>query len=112
MNEAAKRHEPVSDRLEAGSILRYSWGYGQTNVDWFQVIRRSNKSVWIREIQGNIVEKGFMCGDATPRPGDMKPLAKVQRKLVQEQDGEEFIKMDYGMAVPWNGRPAYVSWYY
>ena len=113
----AERHAPSTERMKVGTILRYSWGYGQTNVDWFQVIRRTDKSVWIREIEGNIEEKGFMCGDATPRPGEFKLdqqglRVKALRKKVQEQGGEEFVKMDYGLAVPWNGRPAYVSWYY
>jgi hypothetical protein len=33
-----------------GTIWATSWGYDQTNVEFFQVIRETEKSVWVREI--------------------------------------------------------------
>lgn len=34
-----------------GTIWATSWGYDQTNVEFFQVVRATEKSVWVREIQ-------------------------------------------------------------
>lgn len=39
--------DPVA---HVGDILYTSWGYDQTNVDFYQVIRVSGKNAWIREI--------------------------------------------------------------
>jgi hypothetical protein len=33
-----------------GTIWATSWGYDQTNVEYFQVIRETAASVWVREI--------------------------------------------------------------
>jgi hypothetical protein len=33
-----------------GTVWATSWGYDQTNVEFFQVIRETAKSVWVREI--------------------------------------------------------------
>jgi hypothetical protein len=48
-----------------------SWGYDQTNVNYFQVTRVSAKGVWVREIGCESVPgtQGFMCQDVKPSPG-------------------------------------------
>lgn len=101
--------------LEVGQILGYSWGYGQTNVDWFQVVRATAKSVWIRPIRGNLIEDGFMCGTTTPIKDDFLDDSPPRRKSIQTryyEDGSPVLSMDFGLAVPWDGRPKYQSWYH
>ena len=39
-----------TDEIKIGTIFECDWGYDQTNVDFYQVVRRTAKSVWIREI--------------------------------------------------------------
>lgn len=46
--------------LKAGQILYTSWGYDQTNVEYFIVTRVSGRRVWIREIAGDSESIGFM----------------------------------------------------
>jgi hypothetical protein len=33
-----------------GSVWYTSWGYDQTNVEFFQVVRETEKSIWLRRI--------------------------------------------------------------
>lgn len=37
--------------IKPGDILTYSWGYEQTNIDFFQVTRVTAKNAWIRRIE-------------------------------------------------------------
>lgn len=37
----------VADRIEPGAILYSSWGYDQTNIDYYMVTRTTAKSCWI-----------------------------------------------------------------
>ena len=47
--------------LTVGQILYTSWGYDQTNVDYYVITRASGKRVWVREIAGRYVETGPMA---------------------------------------------------
>lgn len=54
--EKSKKRKELTNPYIVGDLLYDSWGYGQTNVDFYQVVRVSDKSVWIRSIKGEIVE--------------------------------------------------------
>jgi hypothetical protein len=51
-----------------GSIIYNSWGYDQTNIDFYQIIEVKAKSVIIREIASSYVSgtKGYMCANVKP----------------------------------------------
>jgi hypothetical protein len=58
--------------IKVGDIFRTSWGYGQTNVDFFQVVGRpTNAKALIRQIgQEFIGERQFMSGQVKARKND------------------------------------------
>ena len=45
-----------------GTMLVSSWGYEQTNVDFYQVIKTTRYGVQMRAIAGDFNETGFMSG--------------------------------------------------
>jgi len=47
---------------QVGDILVSSWGYDQTNIDWYQVIDRTNKMATIQPIAGCV--KDVHCNGA------------------------------------------------
>jgi hypothetical protein len=63
--QRAKKAEWVNP-LKAGDILYTSWGYDQTNVEFFAVTRVSGKRVWVREIAADYEGTGFMSGNTWP----------------------------------------------
>jgi hypothetical protein len=66
--------------LQVGDVLRSSWGYDQTNIDYYEVVELVGKrSVKIREIGGEAIETGFMSGISTPKPGSYIGPAVVKR---------------------------------
>lgn len=69
--------------LKVGSILRTSWGYDQTNIEYFEVTKLvGSKMVEVREIAQEVTETGFMSGDCVPVPG--KYIGQPMRKRVLE----------------------------
>ncbi len=62
---SAKRRTEIRAEIQVGTLLFDSWGYDQTNVDFFQVIDRSKTgaTVTIKRICGRQVEgsAGHMC---------------------------------------------------
>jgi len=105
----------MTDTIKTGDIFYNSWGYDQTNIDWYQVvgITKSGKSVKIREIGAQIAGApgcSDMSGRSTPVKGAfISP--DVLTKRIRKYDGEFNLPMKYGWCPKWDGTPKYVSWY-
>jgi hypothetical protein len=106
--ERAKLSAAMAEQLTVGTILYYSWGYDQTNIEFFQVIRNTGKSVIVREIASESVEgsQGFMSEQVKPvRDAFIGPEL---RKII----GPYGLAMDFGSLSPIGGRESfYRSWY-
>ena len=65
--------------LTVGDVLVASWGYEQTNYDYYQVTGLvGRRSVQIRELAQQSAETGFLQGDCVPRKNVFKgePMTK------------------------------------
>jgi len=59
----------IATKIEPGAILYSSWGYDQTNIDFYYVTRATAKSCWIVPMSSCLVEQtGFMS--ETVRAGE------------------------------------------
>ena len=102
---------PAIVPLQAGDILAYSWGWEQTNVDFFQVVRATAKSVWIRPIAGTEISDGPTSMTGTVKPVINRFTGPVKRKKIQQpESAEPFVDMSYGIAKRYE-RPMRVSHY-
>jgi hypothetical protein len=66
MKNYASKSNPHN--IKIGDLFSMSWGYDQTNVNYFQVTRVSAAGVWVREIGSQSVPgtQGFMCETVKP----------------------------------------------
>lgn len=66
--EKKERINGLIDEIEIGSIFCSSWGYEQTNVDYFQVVGKKGKStILVREIASEIVKENHnFSGEVIP----------------------------------------------
>lgn len=83
--------------FEEGDIFRCSWGYDQTNIDYYEVLSVSGKMLTIQQIRGiSSDEEGFMTARKIPNPGDFigKPF-KVIPQMSSLKDGPKsgYIKI-------------------
>lgn len=46
----------ITAQPKVGDILISSWGYDQTNIEFFKVVKVSDFSVWIQQLNNKIVE--------------------------------------------------------
>lgn len=85
--------------LQVGTVLRESWGYDQTNIDYYQVIEisPSGRTCVIREIAARSVGPS-MTGSCWPLADEF--IGKPMRKMIGERDA---IKVrEWGSwAYPW-----------
>ena len=97
--------------LVIGDILYSSWGYEQTNVNFYQVIDVRNKMVILKEICGKQVESKGYARDA----GLCEPVKDRFAKGEKEyrciaRNGS--CKVNGYYASKWDGKPIYWSSYY
>lgn len=52
-----------------GDIFRCSWGYDQTNIDYYEIGAVNGKTVEVLEIGQQRNETGWLQGDCVPAPG-------------------------------------------
>jgi hypothetical protein len=55
--------------LVGGEIFRTSWGYEQTNVEYYEVVGVSGQMIELREIAQSREEEGYLFGKTKPMPG-------------------------------------------
>lgn len=100
--------------VQVGFIFHYSWGYDQTQCEYFQVTEKNGKMVTIREIGSTSI------ADGTPQPMSEYRIAvkdsflensKPLKKRLQFSSGVPYLKMKCGYARPWKGDKNYCSWY-
>jgi hypothetical protein len=109
--ERKAKSQEVSRALNIGDILVNSWGYEQTNVDFYQVVDKKGMTVALRKIAGE------------PVPGSHYPhgMACMVRPCPGAFIGEPFLKRisAYGVKMPYGGHASkcapdsthYNSWY-
>lgn len=101
--------------LKAGDILYSSWGYDQTNIDFYQVLESKGQFVKIRKLMAEITESGpmAMSGNTKPwNPGCFYEDAPVLRRKVITYSGGTYVRVDdCASASPWDGVPKTCSWY-
>lgn len=105
-NLYARQIAKETDALQAGAIVYDSWGWEQTNIDFYKIVKRSGASVWLQPLKSKKVETGFMSGNAEP---------------TEETDGEVFLRRigKYGVSINshrgtlilYDGKPKSCSWY-
>lgn len=110
-----KDNENAVNLLNIGDILYDSWGYEQTNIDFYQVVDIKGKSAYIRPIASEIVpgSEGNMSANVRPIK-DKFTSDEVQRKVIQAYGNNVFLKSKFGSISKYDGGDdgVYSSWYY
>lgn len=68
--------------VKVGDIFRSSWGYDQTNIDYYQVIAVSGKTATVCAIGSLSEADGYLQGNCVPAPNSF--IGKPFKKLIQK----------------------------
>lgn len=99
--------------VKVGDIFGTSWGYNQTNREFYQVIEiPSPKTVILREVAQDIKEEGFMAGYTKPIKNNF--IGEAFSKRVGQGNSISFASYRHGRLLSdaeLTGKGLYVSWY-
>lgn len=98
----------VTKTVKVGDIFTYSWGYDQTNVDFYQVVRCTTKTVWVRRVNSTCVGgHNSPSEQVVPVRGSWHRYDKKthRKRLGTGWRGTPCFSMDHGTASLWDGTP-------
>lgn len=127
--EYVKKH--FKNPFKVGDIIHHSWGYGQTNCDFYQVVRVTKASIEVRPIGTKTVpgSEGFMSRKAMPVKDNFlagkftaltessndtpdKIMKRVSAYIKDDGTLRYYIPTPYGWCDKWDGKAEYESWYH
>lgn len=102
--------------LPIGTIMVSSWGWEQTNIDFFKVVGHFGRTglevvaIGSQRVEGSVLPHGM--ADHVVADPDVDPEATVHRVKMTSKNGFRVPEMtgDY-TARKWDGSPLYRSWY-
>ena len=104
-----KKNAVLAAKFNVGDILFSSWGYEQTNVDFYQVVKATEKTIWIKELKKLKKFSSGMSGWALPDIDNFK-----SSQITMHRIGKcDFIKINsYAYAHKWDGKAKdFSGWY-
>jgi len=92
---------------QVGDILYSSWGYDQTNIDFYQVTGVGKKQIVIREIGKRVVKEDEISERVIAAPN--KFVGRAQKKMPKPagRDGYSVKLNSFSNAYIWDGKPKY-----
>jgi hypothetical protein len=94
-----------------GKIVVNSWGYDQTNIDYYLIVKRSASFVTLQPIGQKSQEDGWLTGTCTPDPDKPLPEPTTRRKVIVRGGKEIGVKSEFGWCDLWDGKPDHWSAY-
>jgi hypothetical protein len=91
--------------LKPGDIMVCSWGYDQTNIDYYQVTEVRGKNVVLREISKKVVgDSGGSSERVMPVPDSF--IGEPLLKRPSGSSGKPYVRVtSYSSAHLWDGKP-------
>jgi hypothetical protein len=107
VNVVVPEPEPEPEPVKAGSIFSASWGYDQTNVDFYEVVKvsPSGKTVTLQEVGQHRQTSGHEPSDRVVPDRTIKKGQPFRRKLHVWPTGCAVSITSYSWASPWDGSP-------
>lgn len=101
--------------FKKGDILTGSWGYDQTNVEFFEIVEAKGRKVAIRELGHQSIKgsEGFMCESVVPDHG--RYIGEPETHIAQTYTGASnswYVRLNDCCTLHlWEGGKQYKSWY-
>ena len=124
--ETAKTEAVNELGIKVGDVFYMSWGYEQTNVDFFRVkALRGKTQVILQEVNVEMLEEKGISGMSADRKYNSKNYSLVKNSCFVKDNENGIIKRvkgtkerpyidmtSYANAYKYDGQELYESWYY
>lgn len=102
-NAARKAERSKPHDIRVGDIFRCSWGYDQTNIDYYECIAlKGKRQIVIRQIGLQSVETLSLQGECSPVPGSF--IGEAMTKTVSTNSDQPSVKI-YSFANAYRIKP-------
>ncbi len=101
-----------TETVEVGDIFYCSWGYDQTNIDFYKVVKKTKTGISIVPMSKKVIEYNdrYMTGKVVP--GEVFVGAKPMRRKLNKYGDKFYISINsFSSASKWSGRPETFSYY-
>lgn len=106
--QCKEKAKEFSAAMKKGALLYTSWGYDQTNIDYYEVLEVKGQFVTLREVLQERKEDGFMCGRCVPIPGAYSEREPILKRRIMPG----YVKINScAHAWLWDGTPKGYSTY-
>ena len=104
--------------LKVGDIITNSWGYDQTNVDWYRVTKTTAHFVWLQPIAAVTTEAtGPFSGRCEPEIDTSQDdptrwtVKDAKGQITKHKASGQHVTMKHGCGSKWDGRATlHCSW--
>ena len=109
MTDRKEARKNLVNSFDVGNILTSSWGYEQTNVDFYEVVEVTNKSVRIEKIGSSTIENNDSYGLRVVPNNSWRSGNFMLKRVSASADGKSsWIRLtSYSSAHKWDGTPQY-----
>jgi hypothetical protein len=116
------------EKIEVGTIFVSSWGYDQTNIDFYKVVKMTDKTVWLQEVEKEYVKQTgwahyavkatdivkkynkFIYNNEGIKVGETEIEAPIIRKKIGDSYGRVYVRISsFEYAYIWSGREEHES---
>lgn len=105
-----RRELTTPHTLKPGDVVCNSWGYDQTNIDFFEVVSATAHFVWLRQLKQQTTEQGFMAGPTIPLLGQYRDEEITKHAASSGKYGNR-VNFKHGSGYKWDGKPEHCTWY-
>ena len=89
-------------KIEVGDIIVSSWGYDQTNIDFYKIVKQTASSVWIQKLKKQYLEQ---TGWAHYKVVPSDEFASQTQSVKRYKTGE-YVSIDGRIGARlWDGKP-------
>lgn len=88
---------------KVGDVLYFTWGYDQTNAEFFQVVAVGDKTIAVRPLKQKVVESYGNYDKVRPDVGHFSGPAV--KKVPQMSGTSYYVRFDHGAGRLWEGQP-------
>lgn len=104
-----QQNEAEKANFKPDAVIVASWGYEQTNIDFYLILERKNDYLTIQEIGQDRQYAERYNDRGTVTPDKTVLIGEPMRKKITKHAGVKFESYKYGRL--WDGKPEYFSNY-
>lgn len=95
----------LPDAPAVGDILYSSWGYDQTNIDFYEIVKVTRTQVALRKLEKKIVRSSVPYNYVVPLPGRYAGPVFRRKFSPGWRGGISVSITSYAGAHSWDGKP-------